>query len=212
MSSKQNKEKPNKSNKTALNLSKTEKSFSNVKLIYLLVFLIVAGFVLLLASGTFTTPKVVVTNTQQSNVQNNPHSSADMNSLQQIKDLEEHLVNNPSDSKSLLSLGHLLNDNGFYDKAIEKYKLYLNTFPQEADVWVDMGVCYFELKDYDKAIVNMEKAVSINPKHQIAHLNLGIVNLSANNIQKAKQWWEKAISIDPNTDAAKKAKDLLNSN
>jgi len=190
-----------------------EKKISNTKVVYLVLFLSIFGFVVLFASGTLSSPKVVQTVNQHNNdLHNNPHSGADLTSLNQIKELETHLENTPNDYKSLLSLAHLLNDNGFFSKAINKYKMYLEAFPKEADVWVDMGVCYFELKDFDNAIVNMEKAIAINPNHQIACLNLGIVNINANNTEKAKQWWEKAVNIDPNTDAGIKAKDLLNSN
>ncbi|MDP1994604.1 MAG: tetratricopeptide repeat protein, partial [Ignavibacteria bacterium] len=78
-----------------------------------------------------------------------------------------------------------------------------------ADVLVDMGVCYFDLQKYDEAIPLMEKAIKTNPVHQIAHMNLGIVNLAKGNIEKSKEWLQKAVAIDPNSEIGRKAKQLL---
>jgi tetratricopeptide (TPR) repeat protein len=81
--------------------------------------------------------------------------------------------------------------------------------PNEPDVIVDLGVCYYQLGDFDSAIKIMENAVELNPNHQIASFNLGIINSSAGNHDKALEWWRKAVEIDPNSNIGKKAKDLL---
>ncbi len=111
----------------------------------------------------------------------------------------------------LLQLAHAQNDAGFYDKAISNYQKYLKSNPSDADARVDMGVCYFSLKDYKNAISAMKEALKYKPKHQIAHLNLGIVNLAAGNVEESKKWLQKAVDIDPNSDVGKKAKEILQS-
>lgn len=196
-----------------INFVPVKKNLSSIKLSYLVIFLLVIGFFILSASGTFNSPKLTANINTESNMgnNNNPHGSANMEALKQIKDLETHINSNPTDYSSILQLGHLLNDNGFFEKAIDRYKQYLSANPNEADVWVDLGVCYFNLNDFDNAILNMEKGLKINPKHQIACLNLGIVNFSAGNKDKANFYWEKAVSIDPNNEIGSKAKQLLNS-
>jgi Tfp pilus assembly protein PilF len=57
----------------------------------------------------------------------------------------------------------------------------------------------------------MEIALQYQPKHQLAHLNLGIVNLTAGNVDESKEWFRKAIEIDPNSQAGKRAQELLQS-
>ena len=74
-----------------------------------------------------------------------------------------------------------------------------------------MGVCYFSLSDHINAIKEIEKALEYNPTHQIGHLNLGVVNLNAGNLDVSKEWFRKTIEINPNSDAGKRAEDLLNS-
>jgi tetratricopeptide (TPR) repeat protein len=83
--------------------------------------------------------------------------------------------------------------------------------PTNADARIDMGVCYYNLKQYDKAIAEMEKALKNSPNHQIGHLNLGIVNLGAGNLDKSKEWFQKAVNINPNNDIGKRAQELLQS-
>mgnify|MGYP003514677669 FL=1 len=111
----------------------------------------------------------------------------------------------------MLELAHLQNDSRMYEKAIINYKLYLQTKPEDADARIDMGVCYYNLKDYDNAINEMTNALKYEPNHQIGHLNLGIVNLSAGNLEKSKEWLLKAISLDPTSEVGKRAQELLQS-
>jgi len=107
----------------------------------------------------------------------------------------------------------MYNDGGFYQKAIDKYKVYLKSNPKAADVIVDMGVCYFNLGKNQEAIDNFKKGIEINPKHQIAHLNMGVVyNSGMNNKTEALKWWKKAVELDPSSDIGKRAQDFLNQN
>jgi len=74
-----------------------------------------------------------------------------------------------------------------------------------------MAICYYNLGDNTTAISEMETALKYQPKHQIAHLNLGIVNLTARNIEASKEWFRKTADLDPNSEAGKRAQELLSS-
>jgi len=188
------------------------KSLSTFHLISIISLLTVLGAFLLIMSGLFDEADITA---QQQVSYNNDHvhdNSVDLNKINEINRLEEIVKSNPGNHEALLNLGHLLNDNRFYDRAIEKYNQYLSTHPDNADVIVDMGVCYFELKKYDQAITTIKSALKVNPKHQIAHFNLGIVNLANNNVEQAKEWWQKARDIDPKTNVGIKSEELLKSN
>jgi tetratricopeptide (TPR) repeat protein len=105
----------------------------------------------------------------------------------------------------------LLQDSKLFEKAISNYKKYLVKNPENADARVDMGICFYNLGDYPAAISEMENALKYQPKHQIAHLNLGIVNLTARNIDASKEWFRKTVKLDPNSEAGKRAQELLSS-
>jgi ribosomal protein L40E len=186
----------------------TFKEIDSKKIYGILGAVLIVGFIILQAAGVFDKPVSSVSNTNLNQSQN---SGVDLSSLQRINELEEILKANPNDNKSLLELAHLRNDSRMFDKAIENYQLYLTHVPEDADARIDMGVCYYNLGRYDEAIAAMTKALEYNPNHQIGHLNLGIVNLSAGNVAKSKEWLLKAVSLGPETDAGKRAQELLTS-
>jgi tetratricopeptide (TPR) repeat protein len=202
-----NVEKKNKSPKEK-NTSKETKSISPLQIIYLSLFLAVIGLVIVYSAGVFDNSVDVKNNAGNTS---DPHAGVDLTSLQEITRLEEIVKNNPNDKATLEHLAHLLNDSGFKERAIEKYKQYLKIDPKNADVIVDMGVCYFEMGDYDEAIKLMEKSLEYVPKHQIAHLNLGVVNMNAGNMAVAKKWLQKAYDINPNNEVGKRAQELIKS-
>lgn len=188
------------------------KKLKNFQLLTIFGVLALVGLFLLFESGLFDSVEVnnVIPNANTNTQTNSP--TVDLGKIKQINNLEEIVKNNPQNHEALLSLANLLNDNGYYDRAIVKYEQYLKVHPKDVDVIVDMGVCYFQLKNYQKAISVIENAVKINPKHQIANFNLGIVNFADGNIDKAKQWWKKAYDIDPTSNIGTKAQDLLKTN
>ncbi len=191
------------------------KSLSVTKMIYFILFLSICGMIILYSSGTFATlppvnPGAGSAQFNQQHDQADPHGGVDLNALTRIKELEQELENNFSLSTQL-QLAHLYNDSGFYQKAIDTYKQYLDKEPNKPDVIVDMGVCYFNLENYDEAKKVMKSALELEPNHQIAKFNLGIVNFSSGDINTAKKWWQETIEINPNTDIAQKAKSLIES-
>ncbi|MEW6652295.1 MAG: tetratricopeptide repeat protein [Bacteroidota bacterium] len=186
------------------------KTVTATKVVYFVVGLLFAGSIILVSSGIFDKPAYVQSAATINTDPNNPHAGHNLNQLEQINTLQKTVDANPDDMTSLLNLAHLLNDSGFKEKAIERYQQYLKTNPRAADVWVDMGVCFYELNRNEEAISNMEKALTIEPKHQIAHLNIGIVNLSSGNKEIARTWWKKALEINPASEIGRRAQELIN--
>lgn len=180
----------------------------NPKVIYgILIGGIAAIAIILFSSGILDSSVSAPVNQMQG--QSDFSSGVNMNNIQAINDLEEKIKLNPEDYQSLLELAHLKNDSGLFEAAILNYKTYLEKHQDDADARVDMGVCYYNLKDYNNAIKEMETALKYAPNHQIAHLNLGVVNLSAGNLQASKDWLQKAYNINPTNEVGQKAEQLL---
>jgi Tfp pilus assembly protein PilF len=188
---------------------KSQKKLSTKKLFYIVLGFAVLACVVVISSDVFENS--VKDNSKHVAQQNNPHVGADMNVLAQIKDLETALQNKPGDKDTLLHLAHLLNDSDYKEKAVERYKEYLKLDTKNADVIVDMGVCYYDLGNNSEAISTMERAIHYQPKHQIANLNLGIVYMASGNTSQAKSYFQKAYEINPTNEVGIKAKELLNS-
>ncbi len=201
---KQSKVKNNSSVTSKLNETKN----LNPKVIYGIIIGAIAIIVIIIfSSGILDTATTAPINQVQG--QSNFSSGVNMNNMQAINDLEEKVKQNPDDHQSLLELAHLKNDSGLFEAAILNYKTYLEKHPDDADARVDMGVCYYNLKDFNNAIKEMETALKYAPNHQIAFLNLGVVNLSAGNLQVSKDWLQKAYDINPTNEVGQKAEQLL---
>jgi len=185
-----------------------EKVFDNRKILIIASVILVITVSTLFFTGVFDTG---IQNTSNNIENQSTNSGVELQNMNEIADLEAKVKVNPGDIESLLHLAHLQQDSKFYEKAIMNYKKYLEKIPKNSDARVDIGICYYNLNDYTSAIKEMETAITYQPKHQIAHLNLGIVNLTAGNIMSAKEWFEKAVEIDPNSEAGKRAQELLTS-
>lgn len=170
---------------------------------------IVIIILILLTSGLLDSTPVPNLPVNQNQQETNISSGVNLNNMQALNDLEAKIKQNPEDYTSLLQLAHLKNDSGLFEAAIQNYKTYLAKNPKDADARVDMGVCYFNLKDFTNAIKEMETALNYAPNHQIAHLNLGVVNLSAGNLEKSKEWLKKAYDLNPTSEVGIKAQQLL---
>ncbi len=188
--------------------SSQSRSLSRMQIMLIVIVAFGITLILLITSGIFDETTVPANIPQ---VQQNSSSGIDLSAMNEINALEEKVKANPDDLQSLLHLAHLKNDAGLYDAAIISYKNYLDKNPSDADARVDMGVCYYNLKDYNSAITEMKKALEYKPDHQIAHLNLGIVNLTAGNLEESKKWFKLAVDLDPNSEVGKRAKELLES-
>ena len=181
----------------------------NPKVIYgILVGGIVIILIIVFSSGILESNNTSLSNSQVQG-QTDVTSGVNLNNMQAISDLEAKIKSNPEDHNSLLELAHLKNDSGLFDAAIVNYKTYLDKHPDDADARVDMGVCYYNLRDFNNAIKEMDVALKYNPNHQIAMLNLGVVNLSAGNLAESKKWLQKAYDLNPTNDVGQKAEQLL---
>jgi len=185
-----------------------EKVLDNKKILIISSAIVVIFILALIISGVFDS-EVKTKVTQMSNQTSS--SGVNLANMEEINKLETAVIANPDDLESTLHLAHLQQDAGLYEKAITNYKKYLAKNPENADNRVDMAICYYNLGDNTTAISEMETALKYQPKHQIAHLNLGIVNLAARNIEASKEWFKKAAELDPNSEAGKRAQELLTS-
>lgn len=212
LTSRKNKKKDNvkrSSKKEKQDLINTEDTgtFSSGKIIVLFSGILAIGLIILYSAGIFDSSVK-----QSGEVLNQNFSSGvDLNNVQKINQLREKAKANPDDYKTVLELGHLLMDSGFFTEAITNYEKYIAKHPEDADVIIDMGVCYFEMNQLDRADSIMKSALVFNPGHQIGHLNIGVVNLKKGNSETAKEWFRKTIEINPATEHAQRAKQLLES-
>lgn len=172
--------------------------------------LLVLVAAVLIASGVFQSPKSEGESpvSQQTAPQ---QKTVDLNAVNELNELENRVKAQPENLEQMLMLAHSLNDAGFFDRAISYYKQYLGKKPGSPEVIIDMGVCYFNLKQFEKADSIMRTALKLAPNHPIGLYNLGIVNMAAGNMQEAKKWFNLVMEKHPGSQQAEQAKQILES-
>lgn len=127
----------------------------------------------------------------------------------EVQELENSVAANPDDMSLTLQLANQMQDYNLFERAIPYYKVYLKMNPNNADVRVDMGICYKELGNFTEAEGEMKMALHYVPNHLNAHFNLGIVYLSEGNIEEANKWFKETVALNPNSEVGKRAQQLL---
>jgi tetratricopeptide (TPR) repeat protein len=124
-------------------------------------------------------------------------------------DYAEQAYTFTKDKVTLLRAANLYDDAKAYEKAAELYNTYLDIEPKNADARVDYAIALLNTGKQREGVTEMRQAVTDNPQHQKANLNLGILYAQIEKWKDAETLWKTAASIDPNSDAAKKANELL---
>lgn len=139
-------------------------------------------------------------------------NNINLNNIQEITNLENQIVKNSGDTSSILKLANLYHDSKMFDKAILNYEKYIKINDRNLDAVVDLGVCFFDLKQYENAEKIFLSVATKNPAHQVALLNLGVVNLSKGDREKSKEWFEKCIKVNSISEFGQRAKNILSEN
>ena len=177
-----------------------------VRNIIVVVAVIAAGVLVMeYFSGSSTVPQSVAPQPQMQS----GAAGADMSALPHIQELEAQVNADPNNLVLRRELGNHLMDNRFYDRAVGVYKAVLEREPTDANVRVDMGICYKELGDLQNAETEMLTALQHDPKHLHGHFNLGIVKLVQGDVKAASEWFRKTAELDPKSDLGQRARQLL---
>ncbi|MBC8041948.1 MAG: zinc ribbon domain-containing protein [Rhizobacter sp.] len=119
---------------------------------------------------------------------------------------------NKPDAKLFLRAANLYDDGKAYEKAVTMYEKALELDSKNTDARVDLSICLLNAGQMRRSVEQMKQAVTENPTHQKANLNMGILNAQIGRTDDAKKFWEAALALDPNTEAGKRAKELLGKN
>jgi len=97
-------------------------------------------------------------------------------------------------SQGMYSQGKKHLARGEYDAAIEALYKELNTNPQNADAWRELGVAYYESKQLDKAEDALQQANSIQPSAR-GQLYQGLIHEKRDRVAEAIQAYTTSLSL-----------------
>jgi len=88
-------------------------------------------------------------------------------------------------------------DIGEFEAAIPKLEKVLETEPDSAVAYGQLGTAYTRLKNYEKALPILRKAVELNPDSGVTHYQLGLVLFDKGEWKESALCFERAVKRNP---------------
>ena len=93
-------------------------------------------------------------------------------------------------------------------EAVQVMQTLLRAHPNNCDVLVSLGTCYWENVDYAEALAQYEQALAINPQHRDAIHSLASLYYELNDFDNAAKFAGRAFALDPSSNRSVKTLSL----
>ena len=114
-----------------------------------------------------------------------------------IETLQKILQEDPSNFQARRELSILLVNNGFNEEAETNLEYLTKYFPEDADLFYNLGIVYEKLKKFEQARDVYKKAVELSPQEDF-YYNLGEVHVDLKEWDEAEKCFKKVLETDPN--------------
>jgi Bardet-Biedl syndrome 4 protein len=98
---------------------------------------------------------------------------------------------------TILATGSIIQDHSEMDVALSKYRVAAVQTPNSAQLWNNIGMCFFGKQNYIAAIACMKRALYLAPFEWIIAYNLGLVHLNTNQYASAFHYFSASINLKP---------------
>lgn len=104
----------------------------------------------------------------------------------------------PINVTTYYTVGLLLENQGNFAGAIEKFTQTLKLDPHHINASNHLGLCYLKLRNFEPAQIAFGQAIRQSPNQAYLHNNLGFAYLMDNKFPNAQAELKHALSLDPN--------------
>merc|ERR1711964_134496 len=111
--------------------------------------------------------------------------------------LGNSLTHDPKNPKTILAAGSIIQDHSDMDVALIKYRVAAVYTPNSAQLWNNIGMCFFGKQKYVAAISCLKRALYLDPFEWIISYNLGLVHLSTWQYASAFHYFSSSINLKP---------------
>mmetsp|Transcript_19620 Transcript_19620/g.66758 ORF Transcript_19620/g.66758 Transcript_19620/m.66758 type:complete len:407 (+) Transcript_19620:25-1245(+) len=111
--------------------------------------------------------------------------------------LGNSLTHDPKNAKTILAAGSIIQDHSDMDVALIKYRVAAVQTPNSAQLWNNIGMCFFGKQRYIAAIACLKKALYLDPFEWIISYNLGLVHLNTGQYASAFHFFSASINLKP---------------
>eukprot|EP00397_Hematodinium_sp_SG-2012_P028840 GEMP01030404.1.p1 GENE.GEMP01030404.1~~GEMP01030404.1.p1 ORF type:complete len:400 (+),score=64.75 GEMP01030404.1:35-1234(+) len=105
------------------------------------------------------------------------------------------LTHDPKNSKTILAAGSIIQDHSDMDVALVKYRVAAVHTPNSAQLWNNIGMCFFGKQKYVAAIACLKRALYLDPFEWIISYNLGLVHLNTAQYASAFHFFSASINL-----------------
>ncbi len=109
--------------------------------------------------------------------------------------LGSSLTHDPKNPKTILAAGSIIQDHSEMDVALTKYRIAAVYTPNSAQLWNNIGMCFFGKKNYIAAIACLKRALYLAPFEWIIAYNLGLVHLNTGQYASAFHYFSASINL-----------------
>ncbi|CAJ1419856.1 unnamed protein product [Effrenium voratum] len=107
------------------------------------------------------------------------------------------LTHDPKNAKTILAAGSIIQDHSDMDVALIKYRVAAVHTPNSAQLWNNIGMCFFGKTKYVAAIACLKRALYLDPFEWIISYNLGLVHLNTGQFASAFHFFSASINLKP---------------
>lgn len=119
------------------------------------------------------------------------------NNTKAFEYLGNSLTYDPKNAKTILAAGSIIQDNQDMDVALVKYRVAATQTPNSAQLWNNIGMCFFGKGKNVAAVACLKRAVYFTPFEWIISYNLGVVHLATGQYASAFHYFSTAINLQP---------------
>ena len=121
-----------------------------------------------------------------------------MSKAERIDDLQQILRDDNNNYQARRELAILLLDTGYAEEALAHLLFLSKTFPEDSEIFYNLGIAYEKLKKKDDAKNAYLKAIEISPAEIDAIYNLGLVLTDLKEYDNAIECFNRVIETDKN--------------
>eukprot|EP00405_Crypthecodinium_cohnii_P034770 CAMPEP_0206533174 /NCGR_PEP_ID=MMETSP0325_2-20121206/4805_1 /ASSEMBLY_ACC=CAM_ASM_000347 /TAXON_ID=2866 /ORGANISM="Crypthecodinium cohnii, Strain Seligo" /LENGTH=430 /DNA_ID=CAMNT_0054029761 /DNA_START=28 /DNA_END=1317 /DNA_ORIENTATION=- len=107
------------------------------------------------------------------------------------------LTHDPKNAKTILAAGSIIQDHSDMDVALIKYRVAAVHTPNSAQLWNNIGMCFFGKTKYVAAIACLKRSLYLDPFEWIISYNLGLVHLNTGQYASAFHYFSASINLKP---------------
>ena len=119
-----------------------------------------------------------------------------MSNEEKINELQEILREDSENYRARRELALLLIDNGYAKEAIQHIAYLLTKFPEDEELYYNLGIAYEKEKLFEDAKTAYLKAIDLSENNYDAIYNLGLVYTELKDFEKGIECFSKVISSD----------------